>query len=1175
MKEISRLRIFVSSPGDVGREREVCSRVLDRLQAEFAGSIRLEPYFWEHEPMRAHKDFQSQIESPSDFDLFVCILWSRLGTRLHPGVHHRADGSPYASGTEYEFEDAMRGLRESNAPEMLVYRRNAKPVPPLEPEEKVREFFDQYTALKTFWEHWTRDSAVGALKAAFNPYEDLADFETRLGKHLHRVIEEHLPAGRSLSATAATWTDGSPFRGLAAYEFEHYPVFRGRTRAIDEVLGALREQSLAGKAFVLVFGGSGVGKSSLARAGVMPMLVQPGVIEGVGLWRRVLLAPSERGSLENGGDLFDSLAAALIREHGLPELVANSTRPDEIAAMLRDAPQSVGPLLKSALTLASREEMHRENLVEPPVARLALLIDQMEELFTLATISEEERATFLRALDALARSGAVWVLATLRSDFFSRCEAYQVLMELKEGTGAYHLKPPSQAEIGQMIRLPAAAAGLQFEENHRTGERLDDLLRDEAMANPGALPLMAFALEELYERRDPERGLLTLAAYDEMGRLQGALGRRAEEVYASLSDPGKAALDSVLRRIVHTGGGDNGAFVRRPAPQEELTRDPGRAEVVDTFAAARLFQIDRAADGSGAVTLAHEALLAHWPRMREWLTANGEFLVTRDRVVAAAERWEKEDRRDDLLLQPGKSLAEASELMEKRRDDLPDGVIAHITASTKHERSRQRRRVLLVAGLVAAATSCFFVVRHSLGELAQARIEQVKIDFERDFNQAELSYLKIGTVVNPEERVKSAENVIARYEALRPVAKEFGDKPGESVLIWRARLRRILDRLMTLQFTRDDEAAARALREERDAVTATLPADTAEEADRLGDTTTALIGRAHAAQSARYTSIVQELQVELAFANEHLKALFKQDELLREALAEKLGSTPPESGASAAPTEVTTMAESLGELLKRTTRGRIESLEFAVEISNDAALRGELANVHLDLADSLRDESERGESDTHVATGIGLLRKLVEEARTNGSSLTDALLRLRDGLERQAKILEKRGDESGTRAAYEQSLAVLDEVPDDSRVGPYEERRYNTVVRLAEHLVSAGENDRARTLVESIARPSLVRDRTLFDSSARDVLWRHGSLARTFRRVGDTGSAATSAREGIAFAKKHGLEDDAMNWSDLSGLHALLGGLAHASGRLDDFRASTREAHHYAHRLFRKRRVVG
>src|SRR5439155_22521973 len=131
-----------------------------------------------------------------------------------------------------------------------------------------------------------------------------------------------VPKGVAASRTIPkSWTQGSPFRGLRHFDFEHAPIFFGRTRNIDEVLTALKKQAANDVAFVVVFGGSGVGKSSLVRAGVLPWLVKPGVIDGVGLWRYAVMRPSE----VDEGDLFDALATVLMRPEGLPEIGSDNT----------------------------------------------------------------------------------------------------------------------------------------------------------------------------------------------------------------------------------------------------------------------------------------------------------------------------------------------------------------------------------------------------------------------------------------------------------------------------------------------------------------------------------------------------------------------------------------------------------------------------------------------------------------------------------------------------------------------------------------------------------------------------------------------------------------------------------------------------------------------------------
>ncbi len=473
---------------------------------------------------------------------------------------------------------------------------------------------------------------------------------------LRRAIDEW-------SGPTAVWTSGSPFRGLSAFEFEHAAIFFGRAQAVEEAVNALREQAVAGRAFVLVLGMSGSGKSSLVRAGVVPRLVQPGAIEGVSLWRRAVLRPAEAA-----GDVFEGLAAALARSEALPELLADGTTASELGRLLRENPKGAALLVRGGLSQVAAEKKRAEGRKDQPDVRLIVVVDQMEELFTLERSSAEERRGFIDALSSLARSGRVWVVATLRSDFYGRCEELPELMALKQGAGQYHLQPPSPAEVAQMIRLPARAASLRFEQDKITQAGLDEVLRDAALEQVGHLPLLEFALEELYRLRTPD-GLLTHSAYATMGGVEGALIKRAEEVFASLSPAQQAVLPEVFGALVRISAGNEETFNRRYAALDAFGI-PESGVLVDAFVASRLFVADRGNDGGAVVSIAHEALLRSWPRLREWLDDNRELLRVRGRLSASAGLWVEKGRLRDLLLAEGKPLEEALPLLRMRGLDL-------------------------------------------------------------------------------------------------------------------------------------------------------------------------------------------------------------------------------------------------------------------------------------------------------------------------------------------------------------------------------------------------------------------------------------------------------------------------------------------------------------------------
>ena len=712
------LDIFISSPGDVIEERALANRAIERLQSEYAGRIVLQPVLWEHEPLLATANFQEQIVQPSDTEVFIAILWSRLGTPLPKG-YERADGSRYNSGTEYEFEEAIEGFRKNGKPEMLVYRKTAPPSVRLDDEEELLARLEQKKKLDVFVDKWFHDKAEGTLVAAFHAFESPSDFENLLETHLRKLVERQLPKSvASVAGAPAVWKKGSPFRGLHAFDYEHAPVFFGRTKAVSDILQALREQADDDRPFVLILGMSGGGKSSVVRAGVLPMLTRPGVMEGIGLWRRAVFRPADVP-----GDLFTGLATALLGEHALPSLDTDGNGPAELAQVLQDSPQAAVSLIKTALAGAAAKAG------SDTTARLALVVDQMEEMFTQEDIRPKHRKAFVDVLDALARSGHIWILCTLRSDFYPRLANLPKLGALKEGAGQYDLMPPNATEIGQMIRLPTRAAALHFEEDPASSERLDDMLRDAAAEHPEVLPLLQFTLEELYQRRTSD-GMLTLEAYRDLGGVEGSLAQRAETVFKDLPDDVEEELPKVLRELVSIEQDGHETIGRKRAAWSDVTTGKS-AELVETFIENRLFVTELDRDGSAVVTVAHEALLWHWPRVREWVDQNRENLRIRSRITAAAERWAINNKTADLLLPAGKPLVEAESLLEQDFE-LHEIEANFVNASIARAKRYQRLRagvvaMLAVLGLVAAWSS--FVATQQRDLANQSRV-QAEIEAE-------------------------------------------------------------------------------------------------------------------------------------------------------------------------------------------------------------------------------------------------------------------------------------------------------------------------------------------------------------------------------------------------------------------------------------------------------------
>jgi len=737
------LKVFISSPEDVRPERLIAERVVERLGREFAYHFRIEPVLWEREPLVATHHFQEKIIPPHETDIVVVILWSRLGVTLPADKFPGPISKKPVTGTEWEFEDAVASYREHQLPDLLLYRKRAPITASLDDEAALELQRTQKRLVDEFMRRWFLDQDAKSFSAASREFASTAEFEELLETHLRELLRRHLKAEPMV--TGIRWTK-EPFRGLLSFDYEHAPVFFGRTRARNELRELLARQAGRGSAFVLVMGASGSGKSSLVKAGLLPDLMLPGMVGKVALCRYAILRPSDAGE-----NLLSGLARALLSPTALPELEGLQYDARVLAELLRGAAGQAFLPLRQGLAKAASEA----KLLPGAEARLVLIVDQLEELFTQERLAAAERDGFLRALDGLARSGLAWVIATMRSDFFDRLETTPALAALSAGEARYLLTPPSEAEIGQIIRQPAREAGLRFEVD-ANGLSLDEKIREAAAKNPSALPLLSFLLDQLWQRRTAE-GVLTFAAYEgELGGLEGALGRRAEEIFQKLLDAARPearpalerALTAVLHALVTVGQGAKGAVTARTASLQRFAPGTSERAVVDAMLApdARLLVVEGANSGA-QIRIAHEALLTHWERAREQIAEDRRDLQLRARLEQGAALWEAAAPKDkeSLLLQHGLPLAEGAELLGRRPEALAAEVRAFIEQSVRADRAQRERRlrrawaVAAMTGLLAVAAAGFgwWGYRNSLvAEQRRQEAEARRADAERNFDAA-------------------------------------------------------------------------------------------------------------------------------------------------------------------------------------------------------------------------------------------------------------------------------------------------------------------------------------------------------------------------------------------------------------------------------------------------------
>ncbi len=712
------LTLFVSSPGDVGLEHRMAEAVIEKLQARYWNFVRLETVSPGEEWLGASGRWRSDRPRPGACDIVVGILWHRLGTPLSP-ESGETDG---ASGAERDLNDAVASYEGAVAsgtsaddarPYVIVYKKTAlrKSEPDLEEEKRAREESARLAAFeRNFFFH-----PDGTAKRALFPFADSAEFEQLLEAHLGEIIRSELAhvAGHGGEIPRVP-VDGSPFRGLRPFDVGDAALFFGRYRATESALDQLRWQRAAGHAFLMIHGGSGVGKSSLMRAGVAARLMEPGSVPEADVWTHTALSPAS-----GPGTLCENLARALTSPGALPELsevphddrMASAWDEDLLAAALdRDAGRCFDAISSALDAAAAGDATLPPGRRRAPCAHLCLLLDQFDEIFVRAEKDQGERERFFHALARLGTHPRVWIVASMRSDAFPRLAASEAMRSLTAKEGSFLLTPPEAPELRQMIRNPARAAGLEFEIDPGSGECLSDRLLEEMRRQPAALPLLQFCLEELRRRRRAEAGhLLTWVTYREVGELPGAIATAAYRTWNRLSEPVRALKDRFFAEIVATDGEETEVMGRKFSPVASIHAlgDEAR-EFIQAHLEAGLLVAETErppAPGLGKsggstrgdrrlIAIAHEILFEQWGELRDWSEHHRRLIAARRRLREQTGRWLRREKAPGLLLR-GARLAEAIEVEESGRFTLTESEREWIA------RSRKRSRI---AGLLERGT---------------------------------------------------------------------------------------------------------------------------------------------------------------------------------------------------------------------------------------------------------------------------------------------------------------------------------------------------------------------------------------------------------------------------------------------------------------------------------------
>ena len=447
-----------------------------------------------------------------------------------------------------------------------------------------------------------------------------------------------------------------PYKGLAFFG----PADAGRFFGRDVVIERL-EAAVARHSFTALVGASGSGKSSVVLAGLAPRL------HARGGWRVTYF----RIGAETNKDPFLALARALTPLMGERGVAANLEETQRLADGLSTA--KIAPATALGACRAA-------NLGQ----RILVIADQFEEVFTLVA-EEAARARFIDLLLAGFPRGTgaapdVALVLTLRADFYEKALLHRGLAEALQDR-VVNLGPMTREELRAAIEEPSKP--VTFEKG------LVDTLLDEVETRPGALPLLQFALTEMWSRLETPQ--MTRAAYDAIGGVKGALRRRAEAIYGRLTDDGKDAVAVARFRALFTrlvNFGEGAADTRRAADHDEL--DPKVWALAQELAGedSRLVVVAAPEAGRETVEIAHEALIANWPALRGAIDANREFGAWLKQLRFFLAEYRRAPDDEGGLLRGG-SLAVALEWRDNQGEELSEEERAFIERS---ERAGTRRR---------------------------------------------------------------------------------------------------------------------------------------------------------------------------------------------------------------------------------------------------------------------------------------------------------------------------------------------------------------------------------------------------------------------------------------------------------------------------------------------------
>ena len=526
-----------------------------------------------------------------------------------------------------------------------------------------------------------------------------------------------------------------PYRGLFHFGPNDAEFFFGRETFIEELYITTETRN-----FIPVLGASGSGKSSVVLAGLVPKL------QNEGHWQFTHFRP--------GSDPFHAIALALV-----PLYTLNLDQTEQIVQGRKLADY----LKNGSIPLSDVFAKIQQN---QPNHRVLLIADQFEEIYTLCN-DQEIRRKFLDCLltslvtPTSLSSSATVLVTTMRADFLGNALSYRPFADVLQNADL-KLGPMNREELTEVIEKPAQKLGVTFET-----ALVERILKD-VEDQPGNLPLLEFALTELWNKRTGKQ--LTHKIYEEIGQVEGALARHADEKYGNLTDDEKEKVRRIFIQLVRPGEGAEDT--RRIAMKAELGEQSW--SLVKQLADARLVVTSRNLTSQETVEVVHEALIRNWGELREWMNANRVFRAWQERLRGVKRQWEVTNRDLGSLLR-GAALAEAEERLKERPEDLIDEKEFIEQSIQEQYRLKQveaarRNREIRTAWGIAMGSLVAVVISVGLGAVAFSQYQTANQEKQKADEQAKIALARqLATQAN----LKGDEGNLQEFSTLNTSSQEF------------------------------------------------------------------------------------------------------------------------------------------------------------------------------------------------------------------------------------------------------------------------------------------------------------------------------------------------------------------------------------------------------------------